>query len=476
MNLSRRNLIKRRKLISFYLISIATQITIFILIQLSSFLSQVRTDDLWFNFLTQTIEPYTDYKFWYQPIAYQFLHKDWLPYIKLVNLVFNPQGLRPFIYPPLFFYVLVIPAFLSIDLVVVPLLLSNILLPVVVYKMLIQSKNQKVAEWGFIATALCPLYLFYTGGLALNPSLMILFFVLSLYYISINRFNIAIIMFSISILFKQVNVLFIPPILIYIILKSCSEREKITIFDYIKKSLQYSILLGILLIVGSLPWVLIAPQNYITSLTAYGTFRPTLNPYFGVLYKHYNIPRFWYDFLIDLNPPYEVFYVFGFLNFSYVGLVIIEIGVIVFIIYWHFKKELSWIRFLNIILYTTFLTFLFFPRGNYKYYYTFFVPLIILWICFNFHQKILDYSSKRKRWFLIMIIISLSFMLIHRYYYQLLVWGIFIYILIQNRNIRKKNSKKNSIKNGVFFKLRSKFLKSKNLNSTTRESYPSKFF
>ena len=451
MIVSWRNLINRRKLIYMYLLSIIIQLTIFILIQSSSFLSQVRTDDPWFVFLTQTIEPYTDYKFWYQPIADQFLHKGWLPYVKLVNLVFNPQGLRPFIYPPLFFYVLIIPSFINIELVAVPLLLSNILLPVVVYKLLIKSFKQKVAEWGFIATAFCPLYLFYSGGLALNSSLMTLFFVLSIYYISINRFNIAIIMLSISILFKQVNVLLIPPILFYVILKSCSKREEVRIIDYIKNFLRYSLLLGILLILGSLPWVLIAPQNYISSLTAYGTFRPTLHPYFGVLYGHYNIPRYWYDFLIDLNPPYEVFYIFGFLNFTYLGLVITEIGVILLMFYWHFKKELNWIKFLNITIYTAFLTFLFFPRGNYKYYYTLFVPLIVLWICFNFGQKLLNNSSKRKQWILLIVILSIAFMLIHRYYYQLLVIGIFIYIIIQNRFISKKL---NYTKNGFFFKLK----------------------
>ena len=245
MIVSWRNLINRRKLIYMYLLSIIIQLTIFILIQSSSFLSQVRTDDPWFVFLTQTIEPYTDYKFWYQPIADQFLHKGWLPYVKLVNLVFNPQGLRPFIYPPLFFYVLIIPSFINIELVAVPLLLSNILLPVVVYKLLIKSFKQKVAEWGFIATAFCPLYLFYSGGLALNSSLMTLFFVLSIYYISINRFNIAIIMLSISILFKQVNVLLIPPILFYIILKSCSKREEVTSLIILRIVIPIPIILSI---------------------------------------------------------------------------------------------------------------------------------------------------------------------------------------------------------------------------------------
>ncbi len=432
------NLSNKKKLITVFIISICIQLTIFLLIQSSGWLSQVSSDDPWFVFLTQTIEPYTDFKFWYQPTASQFLFKEWLPYLNLINLVNNPEHLRPFIYPPLFFYVLIIPSFINVNLVVVPLLLSNILLPIVVYNLLNKVFEQKVAEWGFISTALCPLYLFYSGGMALNSSLITLFFVLSLYYISINRFNYAIIFLSISILFKQIVILLVPPILFYLILKSNLGREKVTYLNYIKKFLQYSAILTLTLFIGSLPWILISPNNYIISLTAYGTFRPTLRPYFGPLYGHYNIPRFWYDFLIYLNAPYEVFYVFGFLNFSYVGLIIIEIAVIVMIYYWYQKNILDWKKFLNIIIYTTFLTYLFFPRGTYKYYYSFLIPLIVLWICFNF-DTVLSYNGfKRKNWLLTIILVSITFMLIHRYYYQLLVWAIFIYILIKNRTLAKK--------------------------------------
>ncbi|MFX1477326.1 MAG: hypothetical protein ACFFCI_04270 [Promethearchaeota archaeon] len=388
----------------------------------------------------QTIEPYTDYKFWYQPTASQFLYNDWLPYIKLVNLFDNPEKLRPFIYPPLFFYVLIIPSFISLDLVAIPLLLSNILLPIVVYKFLNKSYTQKVAEWGFIATALCPLYLFYSGGMALNSSLVTFFFILSLYFTSIDRFNHAIIFLSISILFKQVALLMFPPILLYLTLESIKGKDKAKFLNFIKKFVQYLTIFGLVLFVGSLPWIMISPSNYIISLTAYGTFRPTLYPYFGPLYGHHNIPRFWYDFLIYLNPPYEVYYVFGFLNFSYVGLLITEVLVIIIIFYWYYKNNLDKQKFLNIILYTAFLTYLFFPRGNYKYYYSFFVPLIILWICSNYNLILLENKFKRRNWILIVGLVSIAFMLIHRNYYQLLVWGIFIYIIIQNRILNKRKN------------------------------------
>ncbi len=444
MELKWRDLKSKKKLIFVLIISICIQITIFLIIQLSNWISQKPIDEPWFTFLTQTIEPYSDYKIWYQTFVKQTLYEDWLPYMDILRInvpeaewyhywfIENKELFLNFIYPPFFFYILILPSFISIELVFLPLLLTNVLLPIVVYKFLSNNFTQKVAEWGFIATAVNPLYIFYSGGLALNTSLMTFFFVLSLYFISTNRFSLSIIFLAITILIKQIIIFFVPPIMIYIILKSFTDKEKASFYLYVKKFIIYFGILITILFLGSLPWILITPSNYLISILTPEIQVPTFLPPFHFPYPHYNYPIFWYDFLYSLKAPYLVFWFFGFLNFTYIGIISLEIVVISMLIYWHNKNILNWVKFLDIIIYTAFLSYLFFPRGLYKYYFSFYVPLVVLWICFHFGYRLSNNKSKRTNWILIIVLISIIFMLLPRTYYLILIWGLFFYILNQN--------------------------------------------
>ncbi|MFW9877317.1 MAG: hypothetical protein ACFFG0_29865, partial [Candidatus Thorarchaeota archaeon] len=343
-----------------------------------------------------------------------------------------------FIYPPLFFYVLILPSFISIQVMFLPLLITNVLLPIVLYKFLSKNFDQNVAEWGFIATALNPLYLFYSGGLALNSSLITLFFILTLYYLSENRYGYAILFLGISILFKQIILFLAPPILMYIALNSVIDKKYPSINNSKKKFFFYSAILIIILFIGSIPWIFVTPLNYLFSVFAPGILPPTLFPTFHFPYPHYHYPIFWYDFLYNLKAPYIIFWIFGFLNFTYIGIIILEIVITYMVYYWHKKNILNWVKFFDIIIYSSFLSYLFFPRGLYKYYFSFHVPLIVLWICFHFGYKLSNINLKRTNWILIITLISIIFMLLPRTFYLVLIWIIFFYILKKNRILTKE--------------------------------------
>ncbi|MFW9865986.1 MAG: glycosyltransferase family 39 protein [Candidatus Thorarchaeota archaeon] len=440
----------KKKLIFVFIVSIFIQITIFLLIQVSDWVSQKPVNDPWFVFLTQTIEPYSDYKIWYQTFTKQTLYENWLPYINILRInvpevewyrfwfIENEELYLNFIYPPFFFYILILPSLINVELVFLPLLLTNVLLPIIIYKFLNKSFNHRVAEWGFIATAVNPLYLFYSGGLALNSSLITFFFILTLYFISTNRFGLSIVFLSTTILFKQIMILLAPPIIIYIVLKSISDKSEASFINYLKKFFHYSSTLLLLLFLGSLPWIIIAPENYISSLLTFGLQKPTFLPSFHFPYPYYNFPIFWFDFLYSFNTPYLVFWFFGFLNFTYIGVIALEIVVIYMLIYWYNQSILNWVKFIDIIIYTTFLSYLFFPRGLYKYYFSFYVPLIILWTGSHFTNKLRSETKKRTNWILIIVLISIIFMLLPRTYYLILIWGLFFYILKKNRILTKK--------------------------------------
>ena len=417
---------ERQLVVSFYMLGLVLRIFIAIIttfLQLIQNFSGSDGNQLLNQLLTSTLEPYFDYRFYYIKFVNGFVYGGWLPYLS--NMTFN-SVLVPFVYPPLFLYILSLPTLINVNLVFLPLFLADILLPIIVYKFLIKSTDQKVAEWGLLATVLCPLTILYTGGLFLNTSLVTLFFIIALYFLSIKKYNWATFFLAIAILSKQTAIFFVYPILTYIFLKYRETNQTKLIF--LKRAILNLGILVLTLFLGSLPWILIAPEQYLSNLSM--GQNPTLFPEF--LTPGSTWPLNWYSFLIPIKSPFWLLYLLGFLNFTLTGILVVEIVDLYLLIRWYRKKTLNWIKILDLIVYTAILTHLFFPRGTYKYYFTFHVPLIVLWICFHYRESLRSDLSKWKKIFFLFITISLAFLLMYRYFYLLIVWAIFFLMLRKN--------------------------------------------
>ncbi len=415
-------LIEKKKIIGFFFIALSIRFFI-IFINIIYWVPGYLSGTIWGQIIMNTLEPYSDYHYYYLTFADQFLHHGWIPYISLIPIGFI--GI-PFLYPPFFLYALIIPAMISVNLIFIPLLLADILLPIIVYKILKNFKGQAIAEWGFYATVFCPLTIFYQGGLFLNTSLVTLFFIFSLYFLTRNRYILANIFLGCAFLFKQTILFFILPINLYIILKEIeTTNSRLNSFKIIVKNFG---VLFLTLFIGSLPWVLIAPIEYLDALLLGQT--PTLSPQF--ILPHISWPLHWYDFLIELGAPYWSIYIFGFLNFTLIGIFLLEIFVLLLLYYWYRKESLDRVKLIDLIVYIAILSHLFFPRGVYKYYFTFHVPLIILWICFHFSEDYKKNHQKRIKILYIFIIISLAILLIHRFLYLLVIWVIFFLMVKKN--------------------------------------------
>jgi hypothetical protein len=379
--------------------------------------------------LLSTLEPFADYRFYYIKFAYGFVYGGWLPYLS--NMSFDSVSV-PFVYPPLFLYILSLPAFININLVFLPLFLADILLPIIVYKLLIKSTDQKVAEWGLLATTLCPLMIFYTGGLFLNTSLVTLFFIIALFFLSLNRYNWATFFLAIAVLSKQTTIFFVLPIIGYIFLK-LREPNQVKLI-YLKKTFLNMGIFILTLFLGSLPWILVVPEQYFSNLSM--GQNPTLFPEFVTPGSTW--PLNWYSFLIPIRAPFWLLYLLGFLNFTLAGILVVEFVNIYLLFRWHRKKTLSWIKIFDLIVYTAILTHLFFPRGTYKYYFTFHVPLIVLWICFHYGESLKSDMSKWRKMFFLFLTISFVFLLIYKYFYLLIVWTVFFLMLRKNIQLNSR--------------------------------------
>lgn len=433
-------------LIVAYSISLLIQIILVIGFFYFNWISQISQDSLFYEFLRTSLEPYQDFQIWYKSFVENLLYEDWVPYtyffpdIEEYSNWFSYLwdlfvGIRQYyyVYPPFFLYILVFPGLFDINLIFIPLLIATNLLPIIIYKFLSTHCNGNVAEWGFLATIFCPLLIFYNGGLLLNTSLVSLFFMMTLYLVSKNKFKSACILLSISFLFKQIVIFFILPMLAYMVIQSSKNKEGKFIITYFKNLLIYSIIIIGTSLLGSLPWIIINPRGYINSIFVTQGF--TFIPNFQI--PNHNSPVHWYSFLAGLNLPYWILYILGFLTFSFIGIIIIEIIIVVLLHYYYYQKTLNWLRFLDIIVYTAFLTHLFFPRGVYKYYFSFHIPIVILWLCYHFKELHLVKNIKRTRWLIYFIIVSSVIMLIPRNFYLLLIWGIVIIMIKKNLNINQ---------------------------------------
>lgn len=361
-----------------------------------------------------SLEPYLDYQYFYRRFAEAFISRQWVPYTFDVD---DPI-LAAYAYPPLFLYVISIPAIISKDLVFIPLLLSDLALPFVIYYIL-REHDSRTARWGFLATILSPFLIAYNGGFFFNTSLVTLFLIISLYFIHRKQFDKGILFLAISFLFKQITLFLFIPILVYAILTSLGEKDRIG--QYLKFALRYTGIFVITVFIGSLPWIVTCPSCYLNTLFR---SKPTLSPKF--IPPPINWPIHWYDFMITLGAPYWLVYAFGFMTFSSIGIILVEISSAGLLIYWHRKKLLSWRKFLNLTVYTFILIHLFFPRGVYKYYFTILVPLTVLWITFNFTY---DISRHSKKFLLKFLIVSLAILFLHRLIYLLTIWTGLLYMI-----------------------------------------------
>jgi hypothetical protein len=431
-------LIKQKKLVIAFLISLAIQVIIILGFNYFNWISLISQNSFLYDFFRSSLEPYQDYQIWYKSFVDNFLYEDWIPYSAFIPDVgdytdyfsflwdlFIGLSQYYYIYTPFFLYVIALPGLINLNLIFIPLLISTNLLPIIIYKFLSVYFTKRVAEWGFLVTVFCPLLIFYNGGLLLNTSLVTLFFITTLYLVFIKKFKAACILLAITFLFKQIVMFFILPILAYMVIESSKNREGKFSIIYLKNLLLYStIILGVI-VLGSLPWIIINPTGYIKCIFVSQGF--SFLPTFQI--PNFNSPMHWYSFLLGLNLPYWLLYILGFLTFSTFGVIIVELIIIILIHKWHYQKSLDWLKLLDLIIYTAFLSHLFFPRGVYKYYFTFHVPIIILWLVFHFKDLLDENKRTRTRGFLYFIALSLLFLLIPRNFY-LLFMGVIVVIMI----------------------------------------------
>ena len=202
------------------------------------------------------------------------LYHDFYSYY-VVQLAELAKGLIPYrdfsySYPPLFlycmypFYLLGGPTSASI-----PIWVSDAATAPLIYLVARYFTNSRLSLLAGISYALSPFFLLYEGYLWFASQPMTFFMILSLYLLLTKRPMWSAVVFAISVLFKQELILLLP---VYAIWYSKNYSKPV----FLKSQLT---IVGVLLAV-SLPFILITPIPYITSV-GYG-----LIPYFSTPISH----------------------------------------------------------------------------------------------------------------------------------------------------------------------------------------------
>lgn len=170
-------------------------------------------------------------------------------------------------YPPLFLYTLY--PFYQIGGVYsasIPILLSDALTAPLIYLIARRFANEKISLLAGVSYAISPFFLLYEGYLWYSSQPMTFFILLSLYLLLIERPILSSVTFALAVLFKQEVIFILPVYLIWYF-------KRFGVKTFYKGLIS---LAGILLVV-SLPFLVLSPIDYISSLS-YSTLEPSYIP------------------------------------------------------------------------------------------------------------------------------------------------------------------------------------------------------
>jgi hypothetical protein len=203
---------------------------------------------LWESFhpvpFNSLLENFMDFHAYYVS-QLSFLHEGYLPYRDF-----------PYAYPPLFLYSLYPFYLLGTNAAAIPIVVGDALTAPVLYLIVRKVGSERSAIGIAIAYALSPFFLTYEGISWLSEQPMLFFLLLSVLMLQKEKPKSSSILFAVAILFKQ-DALFILPAYIYWFYRICGVKSTLR-----NLGLSFAVLAA-----GSLPFLLLSPLSYLSSVS-----------------------------------------------------------------------------------------------------------------------------------------------------------------------------------------------------------------
>ncbi|MFW9922838.1 MAG: glycosyltransferase family 39 protein [Candidatus Thorarchaeota archaeon] len=351
------------------------------------------SDNIWdrsviFNIEGITIRGFADFGYYYKSWIIGWYEGTWYPY-----QWHEPANVLDFYsYPPVFIYFLVLtwrPG-MSNFWMAFPMILADAACAGVVYliikNLFKKERGRQVAILGGILMAIAPINVVYDGIYWLNPGPVTLLTIIAFYFAIKKKWWQAFFWLAIATMTKQ-NALFFTYPLFFAMLgeKVKNKTIKEAVIESIGNALLY-VVVGLTL---SLPWVSLSPYEYLRHMMFPG--RP-IELRFTPVDPVANDCVSFAKSLQEVGLPAWIVAIASFGNYSMLWMILLCSGIVVYMCWREYKGKMDGVEFFEWIAVYTIVSHIMMPRGVYKFYSAYYVPMLLIALLGSFAKL----TSKRK--------------------------------------------------------------------------------
>ncbi len=320
---------------------------------------------------------YADFDYYYVEWATAWFEDGWYPFTDWNGMTVG-DPLYYYSYPPIFLYFLLLiwrPG-MSLIWLAMPMIVTDAACAGMVYliveKLVKKPGSKGIAFFAGMLMVLAPINIIYDGIYWLNPGPVILLTLICFYFIIDRKWWQVFFWLAIATMTKQ-NALFFTYPLFFVMLGEKVKEKGIKKASF-ESGANVILFISVCLLV-SIPWIFITPIRYFGHMLFPGkmlTTEPIIGePYIGqpmpfsyALY-YYNIRGFIMD-------------VIAFLVNSMLLMIVCASAIGVYLLWRSFKGKIDTIEIFELLAIYTIWTHLFMPRGVFKFYSTYYVPIILI--------------------------------------------------------------------------------------------------
>ncbi|HUT80146.1 MAG TPA: hypothetical protein VMZ29_03010 [Candidatus Bathyarchaeia archaeon] len=320
---------------------------------------------------------FADFRYYYKIWVDGWYNQGWYPFLDWHEAI-DGDALDLYSYPPIFLYFLVLiwrPGMNDLWLAL-PMIIADAACAGMVYliikKIFKDEKNTFLAFIGGFVMALSPINIIYDGVFWLNPGPVTLFTLISFYFLLNRKWRQTFFWLALATMTKQ-NALFFTYPLFFIMLGE-KVREKGTkrgSFESIMNAL-FFVLVCLFI---SIPWIFITPIFYGAHMLFPGQMLRLDSNIKDPDFNH-TVQFSWSLKEIGVNQAFLDFIAY---TSNSMLLMIVSASVIAVPLLWRsFKVKLDNSEIFEVLAVYTIITHIFMPRGVYKFYSAYYMPIIIV--------------------------------------------------------------------------------------------------
>ncbi|MHA1556080.1 MAG: hypothetical protein ACTSPM_04015 [Candidatus Heimdallarchaeota archaeon] len=320
---------------------------------------------------------YHDFDFYYVEWATAWFEEGWYPFTDWTGMT----GIDPlyyYSYPPIFLYFILLiwrPG-MSVIWIAMPLIITDAACAGMVYliveKLIKRPGSKGIAFFAGMLMVFAPINIIYDGIYWLNPGPVILLTLISFYFIIERKWWQVFFWLAIATMTKQNALFFTYPI--FFVMLGEKVREK-----GIKKASFESganvILFISVCLLASIPWIFITPIRYFVHMLFPGKML-TIEPIVGEPHIGQPIPISYTLFYYNIRGV--AMDIIAFLVNSMLLMIISASVIGVYLLWRSFKGKIDSIEIFELLAIYTIWTHTFMPRGVFKFYSTYYVPIILI--------------------------------------------------------------------------------------------------